>query len=261
MSEPSKCNDPHPAPNPQPPQTPPGCHNCVHAVWDWHDCVNSISLGWAYRPLCACQPDAPGQMQKVTGNGPCRNWRPKPRPPVRGQAPDPTPAECQIALTKGLFALVDPADYEWLSRFRWHATCSRGRYYAATVVNGKSISMHRMIMNPPPGMQVDHKNRNGLDNHRINLRLATPEENRFNSRPRRKTGSRPTSSQYLGVSRHRDKWKAKIKHRGKEHLIGLFTDEIEAALARDAKALELHGEFAYLNFPNGPPPGYGKRET
>lgn len=58
------------------------------------------------------------------------------------------------------------------------------------------------------------------------------------------------------MTRHGDRWKAKITHQGVEHFLGYFDDEIVAALTRDAKAKELHGEFAYLNFPDGPPPGY-----
>jgi len=146
-------------------------------------------------------------------------------------------------------ATVDPEDYEWLNGFRWHATCSRGQYYAATVVNGKSISMHRMIMNPPPGMQVDHKSKDRLNNHRYNLRLATARQNRYNTGPVKRK-DRPKSSQFVGVMRHGDRWKVKITHEGKEYYLGLFDDEIEAALAWDAKARELHGEFAYLNFPD-----------
>ena len=152
-------------------------------------------------------------------------------------------------------ATVDPEDYEWLNGFRWHATCSRGQYYAATVVNGKSISMHRMIMNPPPGMQVDHKSKDRLNNHRYNLRLATARQNRYNTGPVKRK-DRPKSSQFVGVMRHGDRWKVKITHEGKEYYLGLFDDEIEAALAWDAKARELRGEFAYLNFPDGPPPGW-----
>jgi len=235
---------------------PPGCHNCVHAVYDWSDQVNSNNMGWSYRPMCSNHPDHSGVMRKVPGRGPCRNWRPKPAPPVRVDPPNPVgPRECKITLTKGLFATVDPEDYEWLNAFRWHATCSRGRYYAATVVNGKSISMHRMIMNPPPGMQVDHKSTDRLNNHRDNLRLATAGQNRHNTGPSKRRKGRPKSSQYVGVTRHGDKWKVKITHEGQEHFLGYFDDEIEAALAWDAKAKELRGEFAYLNFPNGPPPG------
>jgi hypothetical protein len=128
------------------------------------------------------------------------------------------------------------------------------------VIHGKSISMHRLIMNPPPGMDVDHKNTDRLNNHRDNLRLATPAQNRYNSRSCARRG-RHKSSQYIGVTRDGDKWKSKITHSGREYCLGHFDDEIEAALAWDAKAKELHGEFAYLNFPDGPPPGYDNWAT
>jgi hypothetical protein len=54
---------------------------------------------------------------------------------------------------------------------------------------------------------------------------------------------------YLGVYRDRSKWAAHIRYRGKRLYIGSFDDEVEAAKARDRKAYELHGEFAYLNLP------------
>lgn len=238
------------------PPSPPGCWNCVHAVWDPTDTIQNLGTGWPTRPRCSNHPDTPGQMRKVPGPGPCRNYRRKPDPLLRLDPAQPTgPHECKITLTKGLFATVDPEDYEWLNGFRWHATTSRGRTYAATVINGKSISMHRLIMNPPPGMWVDHKSTDRLNNHRENLRLATPAQNRHNSRSCARKG-KPKSSQYVGVMRHGDKWKSKITHNGREYYLGLFDDEIEAALTWDAKAKELRGEFAYLNFPDGPPPGW-----
>ncbi len=49
--------------------------------------------------------------------------------------------------------------------------------------------------------------------------------------------------------RHGDKWEAGIRCQGKYHYLGLFEDEVEAAKARDRKAYELHGPYAYLNFP------------
>ncbi|MGE5295598.1 MAG: HNH endonuclease [Solirubrobacterales bacterium] len=236
------------------------CGSCRHAIWDASDMLNTFGLGWPVRPRCSNHPDSPGRMRKVPGLGPCRNWEPKPAPPVRIEPDEPVgPTECKITLTKGLVATVDPEDYEWLSGFRWHATTSRGKTYAATTVHGKSISMHRMIMNPPKGMQVDHKSTDRLNNHRDNLRLATPGQNRHNSRSCARKG-RPKSSRFMGVTRCGDRWKVKITHEGVAHFLGYFDDEVEAALAWDAKAKELRGEFAYLNFPDGPPPGHAKRE-
>jgi len=103
--------------------------------------------------------------------------------------------------------------------------------------------MHRLIMRPRRGYVVDHIDGNGLNNRRCNLRVCTRRQNQANRGP---CGG---SSQFVGVSRERDKWRAEIHYRGKHIYIGIFTDEAEAAKARDRKAYELHGEYAYLNFP------------
>ena len=103
--------------------------------------------------------------------------------------------------------------------------------------------MHREIMHAPDGMVVDHKNRNGIDNRPDNLRVCTPAQNEYNKAPRGKR------SRFKGVYPDGDKWYAVIKHKGETYYLGTFDDEIAAAKARDRKAYELEGEFAYLNFP------------
>jgi hypothetical protein len=112
--------------------------------------------------------------------------------------------------------------------------------------------MHREIMHAPDGMVVDHKNRNGIDNRPDNLRVCTPAQNEYNKAPRGKR------SRFKGVYPDGDKWYAMIKHKGETYYLGTFDDEVEAAKARDRKAYELEGEYAYLNFPEdfqhkGPP--------
>jgi hypothetical protein len=186
-------------------------------------------------------------MREVPTARPCRNFHPRRRPPQRDEPPAPTSADVRhIALTKGKFAIVDAADYDYLSRFRWHAKEARGRFYAATVIDGKSVTMHQLLMDPPPGKVIDHINGNGLDNRRQNMRICTPQQNRRNTRPRRK------SSAFIGVSRRGDKYKARIKHNGREVHLGTFDDETQAARARDRAARKLHGPFAWLNFPDEP---------
>jgi hypothetical protein len=109
--------------------------------------------------------------------------------------------------------------------------------------------MHRLIRNPPPGKVVDHYDGNGLNNRRGNLRICTPQQNRFNLRPRKTEGK---TSRFIGVyqdKRYPGKWYASVQCGGKVTHLGPFTTELEAALARDLKAMAQHGSYAHLNFP------------
>ena len=134
-------------------------------------------------------------------------------------------------------AIVDDNDFDWLSQFKWHLSSSG---YA----RDRAGYMHRLIMSAPKGMEVDHINHEKLDNQRSNLRVCTDGENSRNQI----TSS--GKSRYRGVYLHPDgKWCAQIKLNHKRLHIGLFHTEIEAARARDLKALELHGSFACLNLP------------
>lgn len=107
--------------------------------------------------------------------------------------------------------------------------------------------MHRTIMKKmlvseiPEGMQVDHINRNKLDNRRENLRLATASENQMNC------GGKIGKHGFRGVKTHRRKWEAQIQKDNKKISIGLFPTKEEAASAYNIKAKELFGEFAYQN--------------
>jgi len=191
--------------------------------------------------VCPYRQKSCGRLTAVEPQEACPRFRERVRP-----AEEPGEGTCLIPLVNwdGLCALVDAADYEWLRRYTWRAVCANGRtFYACTYCEGKLCLMHRMIMNPPAGMVVDHKNRYGLDNHRVNLRHATPGQNNINRAW--DTGA----SGFRGVYPCRDKWGARIGHQRRTLYIGLFDDPAEAARAYDRKAIELHGEFACLNFP------------
>ena len=158
----------------------------------------------------------------------------------------------KIFLGEGLYTIVDLSDYYLLSIFRWSAKRDRRNLYAVRFLNEPDkratiVSLHRLILNSPPNLLVDHKNGHTLDNRRENLRLATHSQNVQN---KCKTQSK-TSSKYIGVclEKRRGRWEVRIRHQGKAIWIGRFINEIDAAKAYDAAAKKYHGEFARLNFP------------
>lgn len=178
--------------------------------------------------------------------GTCRNFQAE-KKIIRPKVNQPENDEIRfIPLTQGKVAIVDAKDYHWLSKYKWYATKSGQRFYAQRHKNGRNISMHRMIMQAPKQMVVDHIDGNGLNNRRANLRLCSIPENLRN---RRSPGG---TSKYKGVTFHkqRKKWRAVISSNRRHIHLGLFDDEIDAARAYDRKADELFGEFAYLNFPD-----------
>ena len=164
---------------------------------------------------------------------------------------------CRIPLTQGYFAIVDADDYEELNQYKWHVKVKSNGRYAYRTQGRKEIPMHRQILNAPAGMWCDHINHNGLDNRRCNLRLCTPQQNAYNRRPLGGT------SKYKGVhwDRHRRKWRARIRHNGRLIHIGYFDYEADAVIAYDDYAIEMFGEFAYLNHRHRPEIQLWLRET
>jgi hypothetical protein len=156
----------------------------------------------------------------------------------------------EIPLTQGQIALIDDEDYELVSKHKWHAQWDNHarKFYAATSIftNGKwvSTSMHRLILNAHTGDIIDHKNNDGLDNTRKNIRKCTHAQNLMNQRI-----SRANTSGYKGVSwnKHQKKWKAYIDYNTTRKFIGYFNTAIDAAIAYNNAALKYHGEFARLN--------------
>lgn len=165
-----------------------------------------------------------------------------------------------LPLTQGQVAFVDPEDYDKVATHRWFAVRDdRGAgpsYYARAKISGKSVSLHRFLIGEiPQGAVVDHIDRNPLNNRRINLRVVNKYQSAQNRRAWVRSGKASSpQSRFKGVyGRFKAdgsiSWRAVIKKDLQIHNLGCFTSEVEAAKAYDSKAVELHGEYAVLNFP------------
>jgi hypothetical protein len=158
----------------------------------------------------------------------------------------------KIYLGENEYTIVEPPDYYAYGKFKWIFWGNGRNQYAVREVKigpkrTKRVYIHREIMKPRKSKLVDHRNNDGLDNRRANLRLATHSQNMQN---RGKTKIK-TTSRFIGV--HLDKkscsWKVQINYQGKVLYIGRFDNEIDAAKAYDKAARKYHKEFARLNFP------------
>lgn len=108
--------------------------------------------------------------------------------------------------------------------------------------------LHRLITKPPIIFEVDHINRNKLDNRECNLRWATRSQNKTNSILLKKN----RTSKYRGVNKHpnaskKNPWRAYVTKNKKTYHLGWFKSEKLAAIAYNEKALKIHGNFAVLN--------------
>ncbi len=165
----------------------------------------------------------------------------------------------EIQLTQNKIAVVDNEDFEFLNKYKWNVLNDKNRCYAVRYITIKSqdkekntkyikkiIWMHRVIMRNKlkDNELIDHKNMNGLDNRKCNLRICTHSQNGMN---REGQGG---SSIYKGVcwNNNYQKWRAQIKLNYKLIHLGDFNNEIEAAKAYNVAAKKYFGEFAWLNF-------------
>lgn len=151
----------------------------------------------------------------------------------------------EIPLTQGLFAIVDIEDYEYLLQYNWHACKDHRTFYVhrnVKLANGKqtTVYMHQDIIGrPPPGYETDHKDGNGLNNRRSNLRNITHRQNTQNKK------NIELTSHFLGVSWYKKygKWLTQIQIGGKNKHLGYFEEELDAAAAYK-DALKTIGEVS-----------------
>ena len=153
-----------------------------------------------------------------------------------------------IPLTKGYVALVDDEDYERVSAFKWCAHVKPGKNFHLVYalrslrMNGKKvfIFMHRFVLNH--NGPVDHRDNNGINNQKYNLRSASVGQNATNRR--QKSTRRFRGIRFVASGQT---YRAEIKVNGVSHQIGNFKTEEDAATAYNFRALELVGDFTRFN--------------
>jgi hypothetical protein len=151
----------------------------------------------------------------------------------------------KIKLTQNKFALVDDEDFNWLNQDRWFYD---GRYAARWTggrKNAVKVYLHRIVKDwfavaTSPKVQIDHIDRNSLNNQRKNLRLCTLQDNLHNYSPHK-----DSLSGYKGVcfNKRKGKWMVRIRNK----FLGYFDNKTEAAKKYNSEAVKEYGEFAYLN--------------
>lgn len=152
----------------------------------------------------------------------------------------------RVTLTRGLFALVDDED-AWVFDYSWFAKPRAGcaGFYACSTIGRKKVHLHRVVMDAPRGVLVDHANGDTLDCCKANLRFADPRGNSANSR----LGL--SQSGYRGVQiTDSGKFVASVGGRPPNRIRSRrFDTALAAARKYDEMARAVFGEFAVLNFP------------
>ncbi|MFA5300480.1 MAG: HNH endonuclease [Lutibacter sp.] len=147
---------------------------------------------------------------------------------------------------KRQFAMIDKEDYSRFSKFSWSLQEGVNTTYAVTAVSGSICGLHRLVMNLDieDPREVDHRNHNGLDNRKCNLRVCTRSENMMN---RYKSGTNISGFKGVSYSCVRKKWRARINVDGKEIYLGCFSSEVIASKVYNLAAKKYFKEFACLN--------------
>lgn len=172
------------------------------------------------------------------------------RPRIR-QPHDPTIRH--IALTQNQIAIVDAADYDWLMQWNWCAQKREdGRYYVLRYERlpvKRWIYMHRVLLNCKDNELADHKNGNGLDNRRENLRTTDYTGNSRNERMNKRNTSGFKGVGWMKELKRRNggRWYACIVVNAKRIFLGYHPTKEDAARAYNEAAIKHHGEFANLN--------------
>ena len=138
----------------------------------------------------------------------------------------------EIKLTQGKVTLVDDNDFEELNKHKWFARKDYNTFYVLRQsstkggIKRRTLLMHRIIMNCPEKLQIDHIDGDGLNNQKANLRVVTTRQNKQNIHIK-------TASKYPGVSWHKTgkTWQANIRIGNRKRYLGMFEKEEDAYAA------------------------------
>lgn len=143
-------------------------------------------------------------------------------------------------------AIIDEQDFDRINQYKWHSVDvdGSGRIYAACSIKGKTTYMHRMVMGAQAGEEIDHIDRNGLNNSRQNLRFVTSSQNKLNQSKRS-----DNTSGHKGISwcPDREKYQVYINIDRKRKSLGRYKTLEEAIYVRDQAAKAHYGEYAREN--------------
>ena len=151
----------------------------------------------------------------------------------------------RVELRGGGQALIDAADVPLVEGWTWRRQPNYATAYAVAIESlkpRKLLHMHRLIADVGDADQVDHIDRDGLNNRRGNLRGCDNAQNQWN-----RAKLAPAHSRFKGVSPWERRWRATIHYRGETITIGYYATEVEAARAYDERALNAFGRFARTN--------------
>jgi AP2 domain len=139
---------------------------------------------------------------------------------------------------------IDDVDLIHLDGMHLHLKKSKDTFYIRVGKNRTFKYLHRIIMGHPIGLNIDHKNHNGLDNRRDNLRVATKMQNCHNMAI--KSNSKSGFKGVIWVKETKT-WNVVISANGIHHFGGAFKCKINAAIKYNEMAIKYHGEFAFIN--------------